>query len=146
MANTRKFEHVVQLDSGLIIPTSAAKGKRLISDASGVGTWAREERERTYAIAGVLTAKLYPGMYLRVPATGEKKLIAIEYSLAAGEMEFELRLNASAATGFTALKAKTEVKETKPEAVALANKDLIRLKVLSVTGAEDLSLTLIIEI
>lgn len=39
MANTKHFEATVQLDSGLIIPASAALGATLQSDATGVAAW-----------------------------------------------------------------------------------------------------------
>lgn len=39
MPNTKHFESVVQLDSGLIIPASAAAGATLQSDATGHATW-----------------------------------------------------------------------------------------------------------
>jgi hypothetical protein len=147
VANTRHYGPTVQLDSGLIIPASAGKGKVLMSSSTGAAEWSRKVEERSFAIAGVLAEKLYPGFFIRVPSSGEKKLIAVEYAVAKGEFEFELRKGTEALTGFTALKAKTTAGETEPTAFALASKNWIRVKGIKLTEApEDLSLTLFLEI
>lgn len=47
---TRKYEHTVQLDSGLIIPASAGVGKVLTSDGSGNATWQAAGVSRAFAM------------------------------------------------------------------------------------------------
>lgn len=42
---TRRFEPTVQLDSGLVIPTGAAVGLSLMSDASGDAQWANDNND-----------------------------------------------------------------------------------------------------
>lgn len=147
MANTRRLGYTVRLDSGLIIPASAAEGKVLTSDASGNATW-QVRPKKPYIIghtwvwrrAEAVAVETVDGPLIRLASGEELSLVSVDYKIFEGtEVEFKLQKKNGAGaaediTTYTALKAKTTQTNT-ASAKALVAADELLLVIIAITGA-----------
>jgi len=140
--------------TGFILPTGAASGRILTSDASGVGTWQAPQARRighTWAIAGEIkvasgdTDFICP-FFVSLASGQTANIVKARYKINSGtSVTCKLTKNGADITGYTNISVTTTAAET-TGTVSLADNDLIALVVTAVSGTpKNLSFTVFIE-